>query len=365
MKVAIITSYNSNNPAGLERVLLEQLRAFTKINGKDGVEYLIYSNQSCDLEQVLEKEKISLPVVKIGFGKLWREIGLFFAPKADAYFFNGPLVPVFFVPKNYFVLVYDFAYRYFTNNSPKQRIKSAWTDFVSALAFRRAKKIVAISNATGDEICKFFKVNRDNVVTIYLGWTAINQLPSEQVFGLPEKYFMFIGTLKERKNVLSVIHAFALFREKKKGDKKLVIVGKRNENSTYIHKINEFIEKHQLEKEVFFTGHITDNQVAYIYSHAEILVFPSLLEGFGMPLLEAMSFGVPVITSNVSSLYEVAGHAALLVEPKNIEQIALAMEKITTDLNFRKNLIDRGYERIKYFSWDKAAFEYDNLFKKG
>jgi len=308
MKVAVVTSYNSNKPAGLERVLLEQLRAFAKINNKDGVEYLVYASRSSDLDQILEKENIHLTVVKIGFGKLWREIGLFLAPKVDVYFFNGPLVPLFFIPKNCFVLVYDFAYRYFTDNSFKQRTKNVWTDFVSAMAFRRAKKIVAISNATGDEIFKFFKVGRKKITTIYLGWTGINQLLPELVFGLPEKYFMFIGTLKERKNVLSVIQAFALFREKKKVDIKLVIVGKCNENSIYIHKINEFIEEHQLEKEVFFTGHTTDNQVAFIYSKAEALVFPSLLEGFGMPILEAMSFGVPVITSNASSLGEVAAN---------------------------------------------------------
>lgn len=363
MKVAIVTSYNSKRPAGLERVLLEQLRAFAKINGEDGVEYLVYTSRSSDLDVVLQKEKISLPVVKIGFGKLWKDVGLLFAPQVDTYFFNGPVVPLFFTPKNYFVLVYDFAYKYFGNDSFRQKVKNKWTDWITTLAFRRAKKIVAISNATADEIRRFFKVDDKKLVTIYLGWTALNQLPLESVLGLPEKYFMFIGTLKERKNVLSVIQAYARFKEKNGGEIKLVIVGKRNENSSYIQKMDAFIKENHLEDSVFFTGHTTDNQVAYVYSHAEATIFPSLLEGFGMPVLEAMSFGIPVITSNVSSLGEVAGDAVVLVEPKNIEQIFSAMEKIVLDPNLKRDLVAKGRERIKCFSWDKAAVEYDNLFK--
>lgn len=363
MRVAIVTSYNSKKPAGLERVLLEQLRALAKINGKDGVEYVVYTSRVSDLDKVLQKENFFLPVVKVGFGKLWKDVGLFFAPRAEAYFFNGPLVPLFFAPKNYFVLVYDFAYRFFSDNSLKQIIKNKWTDFISNLAFRRAKKIVAISNVTADEIRKFFKVDDNKLITIYLGWTALNQLSQEPVSGLPERYFLFIGTLKERKNVLSVVKAYAKFKEKQITDIGLVIVGKRNENSSYIQKMNAFIRENRLENSVFFTGHTTDNQVAYIYSHTEAMVFPSLLEGFGMPVLEAMSFGIPVITSNVSSLGEVAGNAAILVDPKSVEQIASAMIQIINNVELRGSLIAMGLARIQFFSWDRSALEYCDLFK--
>lgn len=361
MRVAIVTSYNSKKPAGLERVLIEQLRAFDNNKDKE-IEYVIYTSSQSDLDQVLKMEKINLSVVKIGGGKLWKEFGLFFAPKADKYFFNGPLVPLFFKPKEYYVLVYDFAYRYFSDNSIKQKIKNKFTDFISALAFRRAKKIIAISNATGEEIFRLFKVDNKKIITIHLGWTAINKLEQKLVEGLPEKYFMFIGTLKERKNVLSVVQAFANFKEKNPIPIKLVIVGKRNNNSPYIQKINNFIKEKKLEEQVFFTGHTTDEQVAYIYAHANALIFPSLLEGFGMPPLEAMSFGVPVVTSSTSSLGEVAGNAAILVDPNNTIQIAEAMGRITQDDGLRRDLITNGFERIKFFSWVKAALEYNNLF---
>ena len=365
MKVAIVTSYNSHKPAGLERVFLEQVRALDKISSKENAEYVVYTGPKSDLNKVFEREGINkIPVIKLRGGRLWKEIGLFFAPKADAYFFNGPLAPLFFAPKNYFVLVYDFAYRYFTDGSLRQKIKNKWTDFVSSLAFNRAKKIVAISGATKEDVCRLFNVNKDKITTIYLGLNKMNIVDSESVVGISSPYFLFIGTLKERKNVLNVVKAYALFKKQTTYPHKLVIVGKRGNGSVYIDKIDKVIEDESLLSEVVFTDHVSDRQVSYLYKNAAALVFPTLLEGFGMPLLEAMSCDVPVITSNVSSLGEVADDAALLVNPFDVGQIAQAMERLVDDRNLVADLIQKGRERIMHFSWDKAAVEYNSFFNK-
>ncbi|MBI5401597.1 glycosyltransferase family 4 protein [Candidatus Wolfebacteria bacterium] len=363
MRVAIVTSYDSRKPAGLERVFLEQVRALDKINGQQNVEYVIYTGPASDLAEVFQRESINkIPVIKLRGGRLWKEIGLFFAPKADAYFFNGPLVPLFFIPKNYFVLVYDFAYRYFTDSSLKQKIKNKWTDFISSLAFSRAKKIVAISDATKEDICSLFNVSKDKITTIYLGLNKMNILESEPVADISPPYFLFIGTLKERKNVLNVVKSYALFKKRTTHPHRLVIIGKRGNGSAYINKIDKVINDENLLNSVLFTDHISDKQVSDLYKNAAALVFPTLLEGFGMPPLEAMSCDVPVITSNVSSLGEVAGDAALLVDPNDIEQIAVNMRKLVEDHSLVVDLIKKGRERIKLFSWDDSALKYNKLF---
>jgi len=361
--VGIITSFNSKKPAGLERTLIEQLRGLDKINKKMGIEYVIYSRVSSDLEECIRNQNMhSLKVIKVGWGKLWKEIGLFFAPKADAYLFNGPIVPLFFKPKNYFVWTYDFAYKYFGNNSLKEKLKTKIIDLISVLAFKRAKMISALSEATKDDICKFFKVERNKIITIYLGLPLINKLKPIPVEKLPKSYFFFIGTLKERKNVLRLIQAFAIFKKNTNNDYKLVIAGKKSP-SPYVNKLEEVINNENLENDVIFVGHIpNDDQVAHLYKNATVFVFPSLVEGFGMPPLEAMSFDVPVITSNVSSLKEVVGEAAILIDPNDVGQIAQAMKIIVEDKNLRLQLIEKGREQIKKFSWDSSALKYNKLF---
>ena len=128
--------------------------------------------------------------------------------------------------------------------------------------------------------------------------------------------------------------------------------------------IFNYVEQHNLKERVHFTGYIDANDLPTIYSLAEGLVFPSFYEGFGLPILEAMACGCPVITSNVSSMPEVAGDAALLIDPKNTEAIAQAMASVISNEKLRKKLIEKGYEQVKKFTWDKTAEETLALYKQ-
>jgi len=142
---------------------------------------------------------------------------------------------------------------------------------------------------------------------------------------------------------------------------KLIVVGKGE--GEYVTRVLSYIEKHKLRDEVLIRGRVSDEELGHYYRHAEALVFPSFVEGFGFPVLEAFGCGVPVITSTTTSLPEVAGDAGLLVDPKNSLEIAGAMKRIVEDISLRKSLVEKGYLQMKKFSWGKSALIYGSLLK--
>lgn len=360
MKIGFITSYSSKHPAGLERSTLKIIESIVTQDNTQN-EYIIYTKMDSGLAGDLgHVKKNNFKIIEIGFGKMWKAVGLFFAPKADIYIFNGHEVPLFFRPKNYGVIVYDFAYKNFVSKNLAQTIKNKFSDFLARLAFKRAKKILAISNATKKEIINFFNIDANKIKIMYLGLNDNIALTTPKNPGVTDDgFFLFPGTVKERKNVLNAVKAYALFRQQnKQANNKLVIAGTYSKESDYVQKIFSFIKDNNLEKDVIFIGWTNDNGLAYLYQKASALIFPSILEGFGMPVLEAMQFGTPVITSNVSSLGEVAGDAALLVDPYDIEKMAQAMQKIVYDPKLRENLIVKGFERMKKFTWANSAEQF-------
>ncbi len=363
LKVGIVTSYSSKRPAGLERFLIDMLRSFDNLKD-DSIEFYVYARASSDLKEVLEREHIqSIKVIPVGFGQLWKEIGLFFTSKSDVYLFNGPIVPLFFRPRRYIVLIYDFAYRYFKGGGIREKIKNGYINTITRIGFRRAEKIITISDSAMQDAVRLFHIDGRKFKTIYPGFAPLNTLKGRPVENVQTPFFMFIGTLKERKNVHGVVHAFAKLLQKKDVDHSLVIVGKLDASSEYVKQTQSFIDKSGLRDRVIFTQHVSDDQVAYLYKHATALVFPSFLEGFGFPILEAMSCGTPVITSKQSSLQEVAGGAALLVDPHDEEDIAAAMERIINDDQYVRTLRSKGETRVKDFSWATAAEQFRSFFR--
>ncbi len=170
-------------------------------------------------------------------------------------------------------------------------------------------------------------------------------------------YILFVGTLQPRKNIERLIEAFSKIKNQELGIKnlELVIIGKKG---WLYEDILSAPKKFKIEDKVKFLDFVPDSDLSLFYQNAVCFVLPSLYEGFGLPVLEAMNFGCPVITSNVSSLPEVAGDAGILVNPGSVEEIAKSIEKILkmTD-NERKEMIEKGYQQAKKFSWEKCARE--------
>lgn len=359
MKIGFVTTYSAKHPAGLERCTLDLLKA---ILAQDKVnQYYVYTKKGSGLAVLLSLYQ-NARVIEIGLGKFWKDIGLFLAPRADVYVFNGPQVPLLFAPKRYAVIVYDFGYHQFFAPGLRSYAKKLFLNSLARLAFRRSQKILAISQHTKDEIRRLFAVAENKIIVMHLGFAQVCSLPLEPINDIPPKFFLFVGTLKERKNPLQVVMAFAKFCKQHTGYS-LLFVGKPSAEKNYLQKIYSVIAREGIGDKVKFLGHISDNQLAYAYSRAAALVFPSFIEGFGFPILEAASCGLPVITSNQSSLQEIAGDAALLVDPRNSDSISQAMARLATDAPLREQLIQSGRLRAKEFSWDKTAQQFIGVLK--
>lgn len=176
-------------------------------------------------------------------------------------------------------------------------------------------------------------------------------------YNLPDKFILYLGTVEPRKNVDGIIRAYNELRHKNQelGNVKLVVAGGKGWKSDNIYQERE---RSEFRHDIKFLGYVDSEDKVYLYNLALVFIYPSFYEGFGFPPLEAMASGVPVITSYASSLPEVAGEAALLVDPYKIDQIANGLEQALTNRRLRDNLIKKGLEQASRFSWDKTAGEY-------
>jgi len=226
----------------------------------------------------------------------------------------------------------------------------------------RSDAIMADSHATAADIEKYYAMDAKNILIIHPGIPKFTQHPdnhNESTHTLPAKYFLFVGTLDPRKNFRRIFKAFERV-DPVQNDVHLVVVGARGwEKNDLFQKL----DRHALSSKIHLKGYVPRKQLAQFYKNALCLLFPSLYEGFGFPILEAMYYGTPVITANTSSMPEVAGDAAVLVDPYNIEAIADAMGEVMGNRNLRDRLRQRGRERIKQFDWKQSAVETIRFFE--
>jgi len=245
---------------------------------------------------------------------------------------------------------------------PKQRV---WHGLVGVQKLLKgATKIVAVSEHTKSDITRLYKISPGKIQVIYPGLNNLSagKTPEELRLRhfLPENFILFLGTLEKRKNVLGLISAFELLAQKIP-DLHLVIAGAPGWGFAEIYaraKASKYAER------ILFLGYIHEDERMTFYSLAKVFVYPSFYEGFGMPPLEAMSCGTPVVTSAASSLPEAVGDAALLINPNKTDDLADAILACLTNDRLRKKLISAGAEQIKKFSWDKAVRELNDVFRK-
>ncbi len=285
--------------------------------------------------------------------------------------------------------------------------KNFWHSMVNVKKLvRRFNTIVAVSENTKRDIVELCGVNESNIKVIYAGvgeeyrkinfqfspirgqaifnFSAIggsayggktnhnsqifkqntderNLMEVKNKYNLPNKFILYLGTVEPRKNVDGIIRAYNEVRSQnlELRNIKLVIAGNRGWKSKSIYK--EW-ERSEFKNDIKFLNYVDGEDKVYLYNLASVFVYPSFYEGFGFPPLEAMASGLPVIASFSSSLPEVAGDAAIMVDPYNINDLARAMAEILTDNNLRNKLIARGLAQAKKFSWEKTAKEYLKLF---
>lgn len=234
---------------------------------------------------------------------------------------------------------------------------------------QRADKIVTISHFTKRELLRLMRIPEEKVVVVHLGVDPRKFFPRppegevetvRHKYGIQRDYLLYVGTLEPRKNIERLIEAYSLAKGRLREMPLLVLAGRKG---WLYDAIFERVTALQLQNDVLFPGYVEDHEVPALLSGALAFLFPSLYEGFGLPPLEAMACGTPVLTSNTSSLPEVAGDAALLVDPNSVEEIAEGIKRLVTDVDLRQMLSRQGLERSKAFTWERAAKRHMEIYE--
>lgn len=232
---------------------------------------------------------------------------------------------------------------------------------------KQADKIIAVSNYTKNDIINFFNIEPEKIAVIYEAASDSIEFDYQPEFlqrhyGL-RQYILYVGQLQPRKNIKLLIEAYGLLPANLRDQFDLVLVGQPR-NDQYLLEIKAQISKLRLENKVKLLGRIADEDLSKIYSGAKIFVYPSLLEGFGLPILEAMKCSVPVIATKSSSLPEVGGPAAVYVDPTDSHGLAQEIKQILSDESLYCDFKSRGAKQIKKFSWRKTAEETLNIYQQ-
>jgi glycosyltransferase involved in cell wall biosynthesis len=225
---------------------------------------------------------------------------------------------------------------------------------------RRAGRIITMSESSRKDIIRVLGVDRVKIDVIHSGvHSSFVPIADESElrgirakYGLPDRLVLFVGKLEPKKNIVRIIQAFSLLKEKYAIPHDLVIVGPKG---WLFGDIFKAVDELRLHRRVHFLGHVPRSDLPYLYNAADVFVFPSLYEGFGFPPLEAMACGTPVVTSSVSAIPEMVGDGALMVEPTDVGAISRAVYSILTEENLREELREKGRQRVKLFSWTKTA----------
>ncbi len=233
---------------------------------------------------------------------------------------------------------------------------------------RSSMAIIADSQSTKDDILDNFSVSEEKVKVVPLAASEVFRPlePDRSLIhnkGLFKDYVLYVGDLQPRKNLRHLLEAYAMLPLRLKDNFDITFVGNpRNEES--LNELKSSVDDLGIEKNVKLLGYVDLQSLVNIYNGASLFVYPSLLEGFGIPVLEALSCGLPTITSNVSSMPEVVGDAAILIDPYSVEEIAQAMESLLYNESLKEEYTKRALKRAKLFSWEKTARETLNVYRE-
>jgi len=268
------------------------------------------------------------------------------------------------------VTIHDLIYKTFPQAHNPKTIEITEQFMQGIIA--KADKIICISENTRQDLHRFFNLPLDRTCVVYNGVDHNIFFPlsdSERLiaskhlkgFGVDKPYILYVGTIEPRKNLYGLLESFALLKAKKAFQGQLVVAGMKG---WMVDTIGEFIKKLGIEKEVIFTGYVSDKELCQLYNLAEVFVFPSFYEGFGFPILEAFSCGALVVTSKTSSCGEIASDAAMTVDPQDISMMAQAIGQVLTDKTLNESLRKAGLKRAQEFSFLSTAANTLDVYKK-
>jgi len=349
-----ITRANKDNKTGTEWYawhLFEQFKELDKEN-----KFYIYFNNN--LAEKLKEIPANFYLKRLlwPFNKFWTHIRLsielilhpvdkFFASNALPLLVRGEVI----------LTVHDLGF--LKNPELYHPLERIYQKTSHVIAIKRANKIIAVSEATKKDIISYFPKVKDKIKVIYNGYDSnsfkvIEENKKEEIrnkYKLPSKYTLYIGRLETKKNIQNLIKAYKLIKNKNIP----LILGGRPGNYGY----DEIKELAKDNKNIIFLGYIPQEDYQLLLASAFIFIFPSKFEGFGIPVIEAMASGIPVLCSNIPVFKEISNKASILFDPEDIYDISKNIDKVIEDKELRDKLINRGLEQVKNFSWNKTSKE--------
>ncbi len=360
MKIGIdVREFERDKMTGIGRYLLNFLRWAAK--EKQDTEFFLYGNQHTEFPVKAQNFKEQVIPEKITF--FWDQILLPFHLRKDnidilfSPYYKAPI----YSPCPSYIVIHDLLFLKLYEDTFRKKIKNILFLIIARRIARKAKKVIPVSFYSKSEIWKYLRINNKKIEVIYNmvgGQFFPEPVPGEiervrKKFNTGEYYLLYVGNFKKHKNIENLIIAFEIFQSGYNfNDYKLILGGAKDANSSRIEKkIKELNIKHK----VLFTGLLDDRDMRPLYSGAALFAYPSLYEGSGLPIIEAMACGTPVICSNRTSMPEITGDAALLFDPENMEEISNALKEVTGNSKTRNNLIQKGLKRVKEINKTKFA----------
>ena len=359
MKIGIDTRELAGKKAGIGWYIFHVLSNLLQIDSKNT--YVAYSSKQIDFPDFPNLKKIVVP--KDGLSWHLETAKRIVKDDIDIYWsISSPIVPALTkVPTIY--TIHDLTNIFYPQY---HKLKGRLIDkLFLAKAVKKTNKIIAISDATKKDIVKLFPSTQEKISVTHLGYDKVfKPLPKKEIethlekYKLNSGYVLYVGTLEPRKNIETILKAYSLIDSGVQNMHPLVIVGKKGWK---YEKIFEVFKELGLKEKVRFLDYLDFEDLPALYNGASVFVFPSFYEGFGLPPLEAMACGTPVITSNVSSLPEVVEDSGILVDPLDTELIAKNIEAILTDNDLRFELSEKAIKQSSKFSWGKTAKQTLNI----
>lgn len=371
LNAQLLSSAASYRAAGINRVLQHVLAELPNVAGDE--QYLVYAPYSDANRRLLARPRMrsrlnrlpmSRPPVRIAWEQSVLPLELV-RERADLLHALAFVSPLAWRGKSV-VTVYDLSFLRFPE--VYNRSNRLYLGTFTPPSLRRAERVITISEDARRDVIELCGVAPERVTAILLaadarfapaGAADVEAFRRRQ--GLPERFVLYQGTLQPRKNVETLVRAYALLRSQGNDDHILVLAGPRG----WQHEpIFDLIRQLGLEGAVMFPGFVPDDDLPLWYSSATVFAFPSRYEGFGLPLLEAMACGTPVVSSNASSLPEVVGDAGLLVDPSDAEGLSGSLRRLLEDEALRSSLSAAGRARAQTFSWRRTASETVQVYRE-
>jgi len=356
MRIGIDACSLLSQPTGVGRVLKNLFRALSQIDREN--EYILFLNGESSNDPTLSHNfkrcKITLPIVEKNFTWLHLRLPLaLFKDRVDLFHYTFYTMP-FFINCHSVVSIHDLSYE----------LHPEWFSWRSQVSFRpfsrwaalQSRKIITYAGTTKREIVKRYGVKEEKICVIYHGVDPKFQMEKESskietikgAYGIQGRYILYVGNINIRRNVERLLQAFRPFS----ADYQLILVGKVEWPWIPLPRL---IQDLNLIGRVIHLGYVEDDHLPILYNGAEVFVYPSLYEGFGLPVIEAMACGTPVITSRSSALEEIYSDTAILVNPYRIQEIEDALRTLLNDSRTRESCRERGLALVKKFSWERAA----------